>query len=151
MTNESEQQERGSMSDSPKTLKLPVLPLKNVVLFPKLVLPLSVGRDASRAAVEAAIKQHDGELILMSQRSPEVDVPGEADLYTFGTHARIRKVLRTSQNLVEIVVSGLERVGILSIDASGPYLVAEGQPMPLVHDHSTEEKALQAALFELAA
>ena len=151
MKNESKQQERGPMSDSPNILKLPVLPLKNVVLFPKLVLPLSVGRDASRSAVEAAIKQHDGELILISQRSPEVDVPGEADLYSFGTHARIRKVLRTSQNLVEIVVSGLERVGILSVDASGPYLVAQGRPMPLVHDHSTEEKAVQAALFELAA
>jgi len=139
------------MSDSPKTLKLPVLPLKNVVLFPKLVLPLSVGRDASRAAVEASIRQHDGELILISQRNADVDVPGQADLYSFGTHARIRKVLRTSQNLVEIVVAGLERVEIAAIEAGGPYLVAEGRPMPLVHDHSTEEKALQAALFELAA
>ncbi|MBI4890349.1 MAG: endopeptidase La [Acidobacteria bacterium] len=132
-------------------LKLPVLPLKNVVLFPKLVLPLSVGRDASRAAVEAAIKQHDGELILVSQRSPEVDVPGAADLFNFGTHARVRKVLRTSQSLIEIVVSGLERVGIVAVAQEGEYLQAEAQLKPLLHDHSTEEKALQAALFELAA
>ncbi len=138
------------MEEQQKTLKLPVLPLKNVVLFPKLVLPLSVGRDASRAAVEAAIKQHDGELILVSQRSPEVDVPGADDLYNFGTHARVRKVLRTSANLIEIVVSGLERVGILTVHQEGEYLQAEAQAMPLVHDHSTEEKALQAALFELA-
>lgn len=151
MAHETEHPQEGALPETPATLKLPVLPLKNVVLFPKLVLPLSVGRDASRAAVEAAIKEHDGELILISQRSPEVDVPGEADLYAFGTHARIRKVLRTTQNMVEIVVSGLERVGILKVEASGPYLVAEGRPMPLLHDHSTEEKALQAALFELAA
>jgi ATP-dependent Lon protease len=144
-------EERGSMPDQPNILKLPVLPLKNVVLFPKLVLPLSVGRDASRAAVEAAIKEHEGELILISQRNSEVDVPGVEDLFNFGTHARIRKVLRTSPNLVEIVVSGLERVGILGVSQSGAYLEAQAQQMPLLHDHSTEEKALQSALFELAA
>ena len=57
------------MPEQPQEPKpLPVLPLKNVVLFPKLVLPLSVGRDASRAAVDAAIRDHEGELILVAQK-----------------------------------------------------------------------------------
>lgn len=136
---------------NPSVLTLPVLPLKNVVLFPRLILPLSVGRDASRAAVEAAIKHHEGELILLAQRNPEVEVPSGEDLYNFGTHAKIRKVLRTTPSLIEIVASGLERVGILSIESTGPFLQAKAQPMPLVPDHSTEERALQTALFELAA
>ena len=57
------------MPDQTQTLlALPVLPLKNVVLFPKLVLPLSVGREASRAAVDAAIRDHEGEMILVAQK-----------------------------------------------------------------------------------
>jgi ATP-dependent Lon protease len=138
------------MSETINHLELPVLPLKNIVLFPKLVLPLSVGRDASRAAVESAIKDHEGELILIAQRSSETENPGPADLHNFGTRAKIRKVLRTSSSLIEIVVSGLERVGVVSMEHNGGFLSAKVIAMPLVSDHSSEEKALQTALFELA-
>jgi ATP-dependent Lon protease len=139
------------MSDTINHIELPVLPLKNIVLFPKLVLPLSVGRDASRAAVESAIKDHEGELILIAQRSSETENPGPADLHNFGTRAKIRKVLRTSSSLIEIVVSGLERVGVVTIEPTGAFLSAKVIAMPLISDHSSEEKALQTALFELAA
>jgi ATP-dependent Lon protease len=139
------------MSETTSFITLPVLPLKNIVLFPKLVLPLSVGREASRSAVEIAIKDHEGELILIAQRDSSVESPGPADLFNFGTRAKIRKVLRSSPALMEIVVAGLERVGIVSIEQSGAHLVAKVMPMPLVSEHNTEEKALQTALFELAA
>ncbi len=139
------------MSETLNIIKLPVLPLKNIVLFPKLVLPLSVGRDASRAAVESAIKDHEGELVLIAQRDPNVETPGPEDLHNFGTRAKIRKVLRTSSSLIEIVVSGLERVGIVSVEQTGAYLSVTATPMPLIALHSSEEKALQTALFELAA
>jgi len=139
------------MSDTINHIELPVLPLKNIVLFPKLVLPLSVGRDASRAAVESAIKDHEGELILIAQRNSETENPGPADLHNFGTRAKIRKVLRTSSSLIELVVSGLERVGVVTIEPSGAFLSAKVIAMPLISDHSSEEKALQTALFELAA
>ncbi|MBN9660285.1 MAG: endopeptidase La [Acidobacteria bacterium] len=139
------------MPDQIEFVTLPVLPLKNIVLFPKLVLPLSVGRDASRAAVESAIKDHEGELILLAQRDPANEAPGPSDLHNFGTRAKIRKVLRTSPALIEIVVAGLDRVGIVSVEQTGGYLSAKASPMPLASDHSTEEKALQTALFEVAA
>jgi len=139
------------LSEHTEFLELPVLPLKNIVLFPKLVLPLSVGRDASRAAVESAIKEHEGELILIAQRSSETEAPTGADLHNFGTRAKIRKVLRTSPALIEIVVAGLERVGVVSIESQGAHLQGKVIPMPFTSDHSTEEKALQTALFELAA
>lgn len=138
------------MPETMNLIKLPVLPLKNIVLFPKLVLPLSVGRDASRAAVESAIKDHEGELVLIAQRDSDVETPGPDDLHNFGTRAKIRKVLRTSSSLIEIVVSGLERVGIVSVEQTGAYLTVNATPMPLVALHSSEEKALQTALFELA-
>jgi len=139
------------MPETKTLMTLPVLPLKNIVLFPKLVLPLSVGRDASRAAVEAAIKEHDGELVLIAQRDHNVETPEPGDLHAFGTRAKVRKVLRTSSSLIEIVVAGLERVGILGVEQTGPFLTAKAQPMPLTAEHSNEEKALQTALFELAA
>ncbi|MCX7603523.1 MAG: endopeptidase La [Bryobacteraceae bacterium] len=147
----SETNVQNPQSQEQNVLVLPVLPLKNVVLFPKLILPLSVGRDASRAAVEAAIKHHEGHLILLTQKSPDVELPTPDDLHMIGTHARIRKVLRSTPSLIEIVASGLERVGVLSIEHTGQYLQARAQPLPLVPDHSTEERALQTALFELAA
>ena len=64
------------MSESQAPAFLPVLALKNVVLFPKLVLPLSVGREASRAAVEVAIDKHEGEILLIAQRDPSQESPG---------------------------------------------------------------------------
>jgi len=129
---------------------LPVLPLKNVVLFPKLVLPLSVGREASRAAVDAAIKDHEGELILVAQKDPGTENPGPADLHTMATRAKIRKVLRTAPNAMELIVSGLERVAIDSFD-TGTFLTAHFSPRDLASGQTDEERALKTALFELAA
>jgi ATP-dependent Lon protease len=134
----------------PEPVVLPVLPLKNVVLFPKLVVPLSVGRPASRAAVETAIKDHDGELILVAQREASVETPSPADVYAVGTRARIRKVLRTSSSSMEIIVAGLERVSITNLEPGPLFIIGHGHPMPLIADNSAEEKALQTALFELA-
>jgi len=69
---------------------LPVLPLKNSVLFPGLMMPLSVGRSASIAAVEAALGTEEKEIIVVAQKDNSVDLPGAGDLYTVGTRAVIR-------------------------------------------------------------
>ncbi len=129
---------------------LPVLPLKNVVLFPKLVLPLSVGREASRAAVDAAIKDHEGEMILVAQKDPGTENPAPGDLHTIATRAKIRKILRTAPNAMELIVSGLERVTIEGFE-SGTFLTASFSPRDLIPEHTDEERALRTALFELAA
>src|SRR5271170_7062772 len=64
---------------------LPVLPLKNTVLFPYLFVPLSAGRAASVAAVEAALASEDKTLVLLTQRNASVEQPASDDLYTVGT------------------------------------------------------------------
>ena len=71
---------------------LPVLPLKNSVLFPGLMMPLSVGRSASIAAVEAALETEEKEIIIVAQRDTQVETPASADLFTIG----VRAVIRTS-------------------------------------------------------
>ena len=131
--------------------KLPVLPLKNVVLFPNLTLPLTVGREASRAAVDSAIRDHEGELVMVAQRDASQENPGAGDLYSFGTRAKIRKVLRTGPAAMDIIVSGLERVHLLHLDSDAGFLQADVQPSPFVSEGSDEEKALRGSLFDLAA
>lgn len=138
------------MSESQAPLLLPVLALKNVVLYPKLVLPLSVGREASRAAVDVAIDKHEGEILLVAQRDPSMESPGASDLYEVGTRAKIRKVLRTSAQSMEIIVSGMERIAIVQLDTSATHLAAEYTPHPLPEEKTTEEEALRTALYELA-
>ena len=64
---------------------LPALPLKNTVLFPGLMLPLSVGRENSLQAVEAALKTEEKEIVLVAQRDAQVEAPGQDDLYMIGT------------------------------------------------------------------
>ncbi len=138
------------MSDQEKVNVLPVLALKNVVSFPKLVLPLSVGREASRAAVDAAIEGHEGEILLVAQRDPSLENPGPGDLHAVGTRAKIRKVLRTSAQSMEIIVSGMERIRVLHLAGGAAYLTATFEPLPLLEEKTTEEEALRTALFDLA-
>jgi len=103
---------------------LPVLPLKNTILFPGLLLPLSVGRESSLAAVEAALKTEEKEVILVAQRDPHADTPQQDDLYTIGTKAVIRKSARQGEEMMEILVLGTERVVIVRIENAESYLQA---------------------------
>ncbi len=138
------------MSDNATIQTLPVLPLKNTVLFPYLLMPLSVGRPSSLAAVEAALGTEEKEIVLFSQRDASVDVPKQDDLYTIGTKAMIRKMSRPNENTVELLVLGLERVSLVKLDESGSHLQARFRPLPLPEDGGAEVEALHGALIELA-
>jgi ATP-dependent Lon protease len=130
---------------------LPVLPLKNTILFPGLVLPLSIGRESSLRAVEAALQSEEKEIILIAQRDPQVDAPQQDDLYTIGTKAVIRKSSRPSPNMLEIFVLGVERVVVHKVDSAGPYLTAKFRVVPVPQDGGSEVEALFGALLELSA
>ncbi|MGH9583046.1 MAG: LON peptidase substrate-binding domain-containing protein, partial [Bryobacteraceae bacterium] len=130
---------------------LPVLPLKNTVLFPGLLLPLSVGRETSLQAVEAALKTEGKEIILVAQREAETESPQQDEMYTIGTKAVIRKNSRHGEGMTEILVLGVERVVVVKIEASEPYLQAKYRTLPLPEDHGSEVEALSGALLDLAA
>src|ERR1700739_2806766 len=91
---------------------LPILPLKNTVLFPHLFIPLSVGRPQSLAAVEAVMATEEKTFVVVPQRDSSVEQPGLDDLYTVGTRAVVKKAGR-GENGVELIVQGVERVAIL--------------------------------------
>ncbi|MGI8744695.1 MAG: endopeptidase La [Bryobacteraceae bacterium] len=138
------------MSDKLELQTLPVLPLKNTVLFPYLLMPLSVGRASSLAAVEAALATEEKEIVLFSQRDPSVETPKQEDLYAIGTKAIIRKMSRPNESTVELLVLGMERVSLIKLDDSEPFLRAKVLPLPLPEDKTPEIEALQGALLELA-
>ncbi len=138
------------MPDNPTVQVLPVLPLKNTVLFPYLMLPLSVGRPSSVAAVEAALASEEKEIVLFAQRDSSVETPTRDDLYAIGTKATIRKMSRPSEDSVEILVLGMERVALLKLDDAEPYLRARVNPLPLPDDDGPAVEALHGVLVELA-
>jgi ATP-dependent Lon protease len=138
------------MSEQPVVYTLPVLPLKSAVLFPYLMMPLSAGRASSIAAVEAALATESKEILIFTQRDADVDLPGKDDLYTIGTKAVIRKMNRSSEGHLELMVLGMERVTLLKVDSSEPFLKGRAVPLPLPEDKGPEIEALQGALVELA-
>lgn len=138
------------MSESENMQVLPVLPLKNSVLFPYLLMPLAVGRPASVAAVEAALSTEEKEIIIVAQREASTDTPALADLYTVGTKAVIKKMARPSESLMELIVLGVERVSLLKLQQPAPYLKVRVQPFPLPDDTSPEVEALHRSVLELA-
>ncbi|MCS6951358.1 MAG: endopeptidase La [Bryobacterales bacterium] len=129
---------------------LPVLPLKNSVLFPHLLLPLSVGRPASVAAVDAALATEEKEILIVAQRDATVETPGIHDLYNIGTRAVIKKMTRTSESTMEVIVIGLERVMLLKLEETEPYLKARVQPAPVPEEMTPEIEALRHEVMELA-
>jgi len=130
---------------------LPALPLKNTILFPGLLLPLSVGRENSLSAVQAALNTEEKEIILIAQRDPQIESPQQDDLYTIGTKAVIRKSSRPANGIMEILVLGVERVVLVKLESSEPYLSAKYRVLPVPEDGGSEIEALSGALLDLAA
>ncbi len=129
---------------------LPVLPLKNTILFPGLLLPLSVGRESSLKAVQAALGTEEKEVILIAQRDPQVEAPQQDDLYTIGTKAVIRKSSRPNDGVIEILVLGTERVVVVKLENTEPYLTARYRVLSMPEDGGSEVEALSVELLELA-
>jgi ATP-dependent Lon protease len=138
------------MSEEAVAKTLPILPLKNTVLFPYLLMPLSVGRSSSLAAVQAALATEDKEIVLVSQRDPSVEAPSESDLYAVGTKAVIRKMSRPNENLMEVLVMGIDRVTISDLETHDGYLQAKVHAHPLPEDAGPEVEALHGAIVDLA-
>lgn len=128
---------------------LPVLPLKNTVLFPYLLSPLSARRPSSVAALEAAAAGEEKTLVAVTQRDTKIDEPAFKDLYFVGTKAVIKKMAR-SDGSVEVILQGLERVAILDIVQREPFLQASIKPLPMPLDKGMQVEALHRAVLELA-
>ncbi len=103
---------------------LPVLPLRDAVLFPFIILPLSIGREHSTLAVDEALGGHRM-LMLVGQRDSDLERPERADLYDIGTVASITRMLKLPDGRIRILVQGLTRARITHLTQSAPHLEAE--------------------------
>ena len=92
---------------------MPLLPLRDIVVFPTMVVPLFVGRDKSVSALEKAMST-DKKIFLAAQKRAKTDSPGESDIYRIGTLATILQILRLPDGTVKVLVEGETRCKILS-------------------------------------
>ena len=117
-----EEEEESLKADMPETL--PVLPLRNTVLFPGVVLPITVGRDKSIKAAVSAFKSN--KLIgVLSQKDGANEDPGIDDLFTIGTVARIVKQLKMPDGSTTIIIQGKQRFAVGDQITDDPYLIAK--------------------------
>jgi ATP-dependent Lon protease len=107
---------------------LPVLPLRDIVVFPQMIVPLFVGREKSVAALEAAM-QGGKSVFLLSQKNPADEDPGAEDLYDVGTIANVLQLLKLPDGTVKVLVEGQGRASLASLDDAAGHLVATIAPM----------------------
>src|SRR6202021_1631213 len=105
--------------------ELPVLPIRNAVLFPGAVAPFDVGREKCVALVEDVDNLSSPVIAIFAQRDPSTDDPGADDLHTVGCAARVLKALKHSSGNYSLILQGLSRIKLESVTQTGPYLKAK--------------------------
>ncbi|MDM7323072.1 MAG: endopeptidase La [Gammaproteobacteria bacterium] len=108
---------------------VPVLPLRDVVVYPHMVIPLFVGREKSIAALEAAV-QANKQILLVAQKSADVNDPGRDDLHTIGTLSQILQLLKLPDGTVKLLVEGSERVRVEQLYVLEKYFTAQITSLP---------------------
>src|SRR5215203_7350385 len=106
------------------TSLLPVLPLRDIVVFPKRIVPLFVGREKSVAALESAMAD-DKQLFLVAQLDPAEDDPDRDALYDLGVIATAMQLLKLPDGTVRVLVEGIKRARLLNLVPREGYVVAE--------------------------
>jgi ATP-dependent Lon protease len=129
---------------------LPILPLRNSVLFPNSIIPIDVGRKKSVKLVEEAIAKEKPIIGIVTQRDARVEEPGPADLYTVGCAARILKVIKLAKDSFSVILQGVSRVRLLELGPQDPYMVAKIQVLPDPTASSAELDALVVNVKDVA-
>ncbi len=128
-----------------------VLPAKRTVIFPETMIPLTIGRPSSIAAVQSAMETEDKELFITAQRDSEQLNPTLEDLYQIGTKAVIKQMGKTSEGHLHVLIQGIERFVLLKLEQHDPFLLARVRRFPLEADPGPEVEALHRALLDLVA
>ncbi|MGD8376921.1 MAG: endopeptidase La [Acidobacteriota bacterium] len=137
------------MTEHANIRNLPVLPVKNTVLFPYISLPLVAGRAASLAAIDAATGAEEKELLIIAQRDATVEHPDRTDLFDVGTRGVVRKLTKRADGTVHLLIQGLERVRLESLEQHDSYLRATVSSAPVQLNVNTETEALQQEVLRL--
>jgi ATP-dependent Lon protease len=129
------------MADTLGSIELPLLPLRDVVVYPHMVIPLFVGRDKSIRALEAAMAA-DKQVLLVAQKSASVDEPGRDDVYRTGTVSNILQLLRLPDGTVKVLVEGSYRAKLDRVVDGEEYLTANAEELTSESIETREAEAL---------
>lgn len=127
-------------------MRLPLLPLRDVVVFPKVIIPLFVGRDHSIKAIEKAMENHR-QIILVTQKDSETISPKFADVYSTGVLANVLQMLKLPDGTVKVLVEGSERFKIANMFIEDNGYIGEGIPLTEVTESTTEIEALKRSIL----
>ncbi|MEM6732444.1 MAG: LON peptidase substrate-binding domain-containing protein, partial [Myxococcota bacterium] len=129
---------------------LPVLPIRNAVLFPGAVQPFDVGREKSVALVENIENLDEPIIAIFAQRDPSTDDPTQADLYPVGVAARVLKALKHSSGNYSLILQGMTRVRLESVTSATPYITARISKLDEAQTDDVEAEALAMSLRDIA-
>ncbi len=115
-------------------IERPLLPLRDIVVFPNMVIPLFVGRDKSISALNEVMKK-DKKIVLVTQKNSEIDDPKKTDVFTYGCEGNILQLLKLPDGTVKVLVEGSKRVKILNFKDNDKFIVCE-----YAHYHDVVEK-----------
>ena len=124
-----------------KTIKCPVLPLRDIVVYPKMIVPLFVGREKSIKALQS-VADEDGNIILLTQKDASVDEPQTDDVYHIGTLGTIVQMLRLPDGTVKVLIEGMERIKVSKFCRNKDFMVAEAEILP--EEESSNSLELEA-------
>ena len=127
-------------------VELPLLPLRDVVVFPHMVIPLFVGRPKSIKALENAMEAGKS-ILLVAQKSAAKDEPSAEDLYDLGCIANILQMLKLPDGTVKVLVEGVQRARVVSVEDLRTLFVAKAQPMPAAETPDNEVEAMRRAII----
>ncbi len=134
-------------SETPSALELPLLPLRDVVVYPHMVIPLFVGREKSIKALELAVAG-DKEILLVAQKSASVDEPGAEDIFSVGTVANILQLLKLPDGTVKVLVEGAYRAVIDSVTETEHSWMACYHELPVTDLGDEAEVFVRTALSQ---
>jgi len=127
-------------------IKIPVLPLRDMVVYPYMVIPLFVGREKSIRCLEAAM-DYDKKIMLVAQKEASKDDPCVKDLFSVGTIASILQMLKLPDGTVKVLVEGLQRANITTLSDSGKYFLAFAEYLkPALIDEREQEILMRTAI-----
>jgi ATP-dependent Lon protease len=134
------------LHDSDETLSYPLLPLRDVVVFPHMVIPLFVGRPKSIKALEVAMESGK-HILLVAQKSAAKDDPTPEDLYETGCVATVLQMLKLPDGTVKVLVEGLHRALLTALTNNGEFFSGEARAVGSTEDGTAEVEALRRALL----
>jgi ATP-dependent Lon protease len=129
-----------------ETFTLPLLPLRDVVVFPHMVIPLFVGRPKSIKALETAMEAGKS-ILLVAQKSAAKDEPGAEDMYNTGTIANILQMLKLPDGTVKVLVEGTQRARIPAVNDLKTHYAADATPISVEVEDGTELEAMRRAMI----